>query len=59
MEIITAGLHHIVTTQGMNPLTEEALPTIMTSIEQSTIQGEEIPLSYLPAEVINATTDEL
>ena len=30
----------------------------MTSIEQSTMQEEEIPLSYPPARAINATTDE-
>ena len=57
-EIITVGLHHIVTTQGTNPLTEEGLPSIMTSIEQNITQGGEIPLSYPPAEAINATIDE-
>jgi len=30
----------------------------MTSIKQSIMQGEEIPLNYPPAGAINATTDE-
>ncbi len=30
----------------------------MTSIKQNTIQGEEIPLSYPPAEAINAITEQ-
>jgi len=58
MEVITIGLHHIVTTQGTNPLTEEGPASIMTSIEQNIAQGGEIPLSYPPTGAINATTDE-
>src|SRR6266566_4814434 len=58
MEIITAGLHHIVTTQGTNPLTEEGPPSIMTSIEQNITQKGEIPLNYPPTGAINATTDK-
>ncbi len=57
-EIITAGLHHVVTTQGTNPLTEEGPVTIMTGIEQNISLGEEVPLNYPPTGAINATTDE-
>ena len=32
--------------------------TIMTGIEQSIAQGEEVPLNYPPAGAINAMTDE-
>jgi len=56
-EVITAGLHHIVTTQGTNPLIEEGPPSIMTSIEQNIAQGGEIPLSYPPVAAVNATDE--
>jgi hypothetical protein len=41
-EIISGGLHHIVTTQGSHPLREETPPVILPAIEQSVSQGEEM-----------------
>jgi hypothetical protein len=47
-EIISGGLHHIVTTQGSHPLREETPPVILPAIEQSASQGEEIPIDIQP-----------
>jgi hypothetical protein len=47
-EIISGGLHHIVTTQGSHPLREETPPVILPAIEQSISQGQEIPLDAQP-----------
>jgi hypothetical protein len=47
-EIISGGLHHIVTTQGSHPLKEETPPVILPAIKQSISQGEEIPIEIYP-----------
>ena len=43
-EIISRGLHHIITTQGTSPLTKEQPPVILPAIICSMSQGEAIPM---------------
>jgi hypothetical protein len=47
-EVISGGLHHIVTTQGSHPLKEEIPPVILPAIEQSVSQGQEILIEIQP-----------
>ena len=53
-EIISEGLHHIVTTQGTSPLTEEQPPVILPAIICSVSQGEAIPTNITPAVAHNS-----
>jgi hypothetical protein len=47
-EILSGGLHHIVTTQGTQPLTQEQPPTILQEIIRTASQGHEIPTNVPP-----------
>jgi hypothetical protein len=47
-EILSGGLHHIVTTQGTQPLTQEQPPVVLQEIIRTTSQGQEIPTNILP-----------
>ena len=59
VNIISAGLHHTATLQGMNPLTTEPVkPTIMTNIEQTTHMGGYVSTEGPPATAIYATSIE-
>ena len=53
-EIISGGLHHIVTTQRTSPLTKEQPPVILPAIICSTSQGEAIPTDIPPAAACNS-----
>ena len=53
-EIISGGLHHIITTQGTSPLTEEQPPVILPSIIHSASQGEAISTNIPPAVAYNS-----
>jgi hypothetical protein len=47
-EILSGGLHHIVTTQGTQPLTQEQPPTVLQEIVRTASQGQEIPTNIPP-----------
>jgi hypothetical protein len=47
-EILSGGLHHIVTTQGTQLLTQEQPPTILQEIVRTASQGQEIPTNIPP-----------
>ena len=53
MEILSAGLHHVVTTQGTNPLTVEGTTGLMEGIEQHIVQGGEIDYDAPPAAAVH------
>ena len=55
IDILTAGIYHTPTLQGINPLTEEAPTGLMREIEER--QGE-VPLEGPPAAAIFATDAE-
>jgi hypothetical protein len=55
VKVITRGLHHVVTTQGTNPLTEEKPPHIMQGIEEHVKQRGEVPINVPPTGAIYAT----
>jgi hypothetical protein len=56
VKVTTGGLHHILTTQGINPLIEEKLPTFMQGIKKHICQGGEVTVDIPPAGAIHATT---
>jgi Retrotransposon gag protein len=47
-EILSGGLHHIVTTQGTQPLTQEQPPIVLQQIVRTTSSGQEIPTNVPP-----------
>jgi Retrotransposon gag protein len=47
-EILSGGLHHIVTTQGTQPLTQEQPPVVLQEIVRTASQGQEIPMNIPP-----------
>ena len=53
VEILSAGLHHVVTTQGTNPLTTEGTTGLMESIEQHIAQGGEVDYDAPPAAAVH------
>jgi hypothetical protein len=55
VKIITGGLHHVLTTQETNPLTQEEPPHIMQDIEEHINQGGEVPMDIPPVGAIHTT----
>jgi hypothetical protein len=47
-EILSEGLHHIVTTQGTQPLTKEQPLIVLQEIIRTASQGQEIPTNIPP-----------
>jgi len=47
-ETLARGLHHIVTTAGTNPLTEEQPPVLLQAITLAAHLGQEIPTNIPP-----------
>jgi Retrotransposon gag protein len=47
-EILSGGLHHIVTTQGTQPLTQEQNLIVLQEIIRTASQGQEIPTNVPP-----------
>jgi hypothetical protein len=58
IEVISAGLHHVATLQGTNPLTFKAPPVIMAAIEQDIFEGCNIPDDMPPTAATFATHKE-